>query len=141
MPHSRKRRDQGKHSRIRSDHATEIAEDYVEAIAEVIEASGTCRAVDLASRFEVSHVTVNRTIGRLARDGWVETEPYGPVVLTAKGKQLARKAAERHAVVLKFLMAIGVRESVAKIDSEGIEHHVSPETLDAMRAFLSEHAD
>jgi DtxR family manganese transport transcriptional regulator len=69
----------------------------------------------------------------------VNTEPYGPVVLTAKGEGLARKAAERHAVVLEFLIALGVSESTARVDSEGIEHHVSAETLAAMRAFVRKH--
>lgn len=127
----------GTHSRIRSDHATELAEDYVEAIAAVIAEKHACRAVDLARRFEVSHVTVNKTIGRLVRDGYVETEPYGPVLLTAKGRRLARHAAERHDVVLNFLLALGVRRPVAEVDSEGIEHHVSSETLKAMKSFLA----
>ena len=124
------------HARIRDDHATELAEDYVEAIAELLDAQGNCRAADLASKFEVSHVTVNRTIGRLIRDGYVESQPYGPVFLTAKGRRLAKQAHERHQVVLKFLMAIGVPEATAIIDSEGIEHHVSDETLEAMQDFL-----
>ncbi len=136
MPKPPARKSKGQHSRTRSDHATELAEDYVEAIAEISESQGNCRVVDLAARFEVTHVTVNRTIGRLSRDGFVETEPYGPVVLTAKGKRLARMAAERHAVVLEFLLALGVSEAVARVDSEGMEHHVSEETLDAMRRFL-----
>ncbi|MEO1525234.1 MAG: manganese-binding transcriptional regulator MntR [Planctomycetota bacterium] len=124
------------HSRIRSDHATELAEDYVEAIAEMIEDKGSCRAVDLADHFGVSHVTVNRTIGRLKRDGYVETQPYRPIELTAKGKRIAKKSKERHEVVFEFLKALGVSESVAAIDSEGIEHHVSVETLAAMRRYL-----
>lgn len=130
----------GKHSRIRSDHATELAEDYVEAIAEIVAERQTCRAVDLAARFEVSHVTVNRTLGRLKRDGYVETEPYGPVNLTARGKRMARQSAERHRIVLQFLLSIGVSEPIARIDSEGIEHHVSPETLKAMKRFANSHA-
>ncbi len=128
----------GRHSRVRSDHATELAEDYVEAIAEIIQSQGTCRAVDLARQFEVSHVTVNRTIGRLVRDGFAETEPYGPITLTSQGKRLARAAAERHEIVLQFLLALGVSQAVAETDSEGIEHHVSAETLEAMRGFVSE---
>lgn len=126
------------HSRIRSDHASELAEDYVEAIAEVIEAKGSCRAVDLVRHFGVSHVTVNRTIGRMQRDGYVETEPYAPIELTAKGKRIAKKSRERHEIVFRFLQAIGVSESTAAIDSEGIEHHVSAETLKAMRSFLAD---
>ena len=125
----------GKYSRIRSDHSTELAEDYVEAIAEVIGQREECRAVDLAQRFEVSHVTVKRTLERLKRDGYIEVEPYGPVMLTARGRRLAKSSAERHATVLNFLLALGVSETTAMIDSEGIEHHVSAETLKAMRDF------
>jgi DtxR family transcriptional regulator, manganese transport regulator len=122
-----------RHRRTRKDHASETAEDYVEAIAELIDQSGRCRVVDLAERFAVSHVTVTRTVSRLQRDGLVETEPYGPILLTAKGKQLARESHQRHETVLAFLRAIGVSEAVAAVDTEGIEHHVSPETLRCMQ--------
>lgn len=117
------------HRRTRADHATELAEDYVEAIAEIEEANGVCRAVDLARQFAVSNVTVNRTIGRLHRDGYVETEPYGPVTLTAKGREVAAASKRRHEIVFKFLVSLGISERTAAIDAEGIEHHVSPETL------------
>ena len=125
-----------RHSRTRSDHAMELVEDYVEAIAAVIKNQGTCRAVDLANQFQVSHVTVNRTVGRLQRDGYVTTKPYGPVELTAAGRRLAAASRRRHEVVYQFLLAIGVSESIAITDSEGIEHHVSPETLAAMKSFV-----
>lgn len=125
-----------RHSRVRSDHRMELAEDYVEAIAAILAESGTCRAVDLAQQFQVSHVTVNRTIGRLERDGYVSTAPYAPIELTRAGRQLAESSHQRHEVVFKFLLAIGVNETAAATDSEGIEHHVSPETLAAMKAFL-----
>ena len=72
------KRKQNQHKRTRQDHATELAEDYVEAIAAIIEECGQCRAVDLARQFEVSHVTVNRTIGRLQRDGLVPWCPDHP---------------------------------------------------------------
>ncbi|TWU22841.1 manganese-binding transcriptional regulator MntR [Bythopirellula polymerisocia] len=127
-----------RHSRVRSDHRTELAEDYVEAIADIVDASGTCRAVDLAQQFQVSHVTVNRTISRLERDGYVTTAPYAPIELTKAGRRLAETSQQRHEVVFQFLLAIGVGESAAAADSEGIEHHVSPETLAAMKAFLDE---
>lgn len=125
------------HWRTRADHASELAEDYVEAIAEIILNHGTCRATDLATRFAVSHVTVNRSIGRLVRDGYVTTQPYAPISLTAKGRRLAKAAQQRHNVVLQFLIAVGVSPATAAVDSEGMEHHVSDETLDAMRAFLA----
>ncbi|MEO0529986.1 MAG: manganese-binding transcriptional regulator MntR [Planctomycetota bacterium] len=117
--------------RTRSDHANETAEDYVEAIAETIAANGVCRNADLSRLFAVSHVTVNKTIGRLKKEGLVTTEPYGPVALTKSGEQLAAEAKERHRVVLDFLLSLGVSQQQAEIDSEGIEHHVSAETLRA----------
>lgn len=125
-----------RHRKTRADHASELAEDYVEAIADVTAASGTCRAVDLSQRFGVSHVTVNRTIARLARDGYVTTAPYAPVSLTAKGKRLAQRSKARHETVYQFLLAVGVSEPTAATDAEGMEHHVSPETLAAMDAFV-----
>lgn len=126
------------HSRIRSDHATETAEDYVEAIAAICESKGTCRAVDLVKQFGVSHVTVNKTVGRLVRDGLAETEPYGPVTLTAEGTKLAKAARARHEIVYAFLVSLGISEKTAQIDSEGIEHHVSEETLKAMQDHLQD---
>ncbi|WP_242631299.1 manganese-binding transcriptional regulator MntR [Rubinisphaera italica] len=127
---------QNQHKRTRSDHATELTEDYVEAISEIIADAGVCRAVDLAQKFQVSHVTVNRTVGRLQRDGYVTTEPYAPIELTSVGTRLAKASQERHQLVLEFLLALGVSNATAITDSEGIEHHVSPETLRAMQKFI-----
>ena len=124
------------HRRTRNDHATETAEDYVEAIADIIEHQQSCRVVDLAKRFAVSHVTVSRIIRRLQSEQLLETQPYRPIVLTEKGKRLARQSKQRHEIVHQFLLAIGVDETTATIDSEGIEHHVSPQTLKAMETFL-----
>ncbi|HIE98587.1 MAG TPA: manganese-binding transcriptional regulator MntR [Planctomycetes bacterium] len=130
------KRKQNQHRRTRQDHATELAEDYVEAIVATIDAHGQCRAVDLARQFEVSHVTVNRTIGRLQRDGLVTSEPYAPVELTEKGLRIARDSQRRHKTVHEFLLMLGVSERTATIDTEGIEHHVSPETLGKMQEFI-----
>ncbi|MEN1678201.1 MAG: manganese-binding transcriptional regulator MntR [Planctomycetota bacterium] len=122
--------------RTRTDHRAETAEDYVEAIAEIEGEKGQCRAADLARLFAVSHVTVAKTLGRLSAEGYVETEPYAPVTLTAAGRRLANQSRNRHTVVLEFLEAIGVSREVAEVDAEGIEHHVSPETLRCMQALI-----
>lgn len=124
------------HNRTRNDHASEVAEDYVEAIADVIADSGVCRSMDLVAHFDVTHATVNNTIGRLQRDGLVQTQPYQPITLTTSGRRLAAKAQARHETVRSFLKRIGVSDPTADIDSEGMEHHVSPETLKAMRQVL-----
>jgi len=126
------------HQRVREAHSSETAEDYVEAIAEIIDEHGRCRVVDLTRRFGVSHVTVSRTIGRLARDGLVRTEPYKPIELTPEGQRLASEAAERHRIIVRFLIAIGLDPVTAEMDAEGIEHHVSPKTLELFRRFVQE---
>ena len=126
------------HRRTRSDHAAETAEDYVEAVADIIEAEQTCRVADLARRFGVSHVTVSKIVARLVSEGLLNTAPYQPIQLTEKGKKLAEVTRKRHEIVFAFLIALGVDEMTATIDSEGIEHHVSKKTLDAMVEFMKQ---
>lgn len=125
------------HLRTRRDHSTETAEDYVEAVSELIDGNGVCRLVDLAERFAVSHATANRIVGRLTREGLLSTQPYQPIRLTAKGKRLAVRCRERHEIVYRFLRRLGVDEQTAATDAEGIEHHVSPQTLQRFEAFVA----
>lgn len=125
------------HSRTRSDHSVETAEDYVEAIAEISRAKPECRISDLAKYFGVSHVTVHRIILRLQGEGLVDTLPYRPVVLTRRGADMATRSQQRHEIVYQFLLAIGVSPEVAIRDAEGIEHHVSPQTLLRMEAWIA----
>ncbi len=121
------------HRRTRRDHKSETAEDYVEAVADIRARDGECRVRDLARRFGVSHVTVNRIVDRLCKEGLLHTMPYRPVELTARGKRLAARCRRRHEIVYQFLVALGVNEKVAAIDAEGIEHHVSEATLRKFR--------
>ena len=117
----------------------ESTEDYVELIDDLIRTQGEARLVDLAERLGISQPTAGKTISRLQRDGFVTSEPYRSIFLTERGKALADAARERHDVVYRFLMAIGVSAETAELDSEGVEHHVSEETLDAFRRIIKEH--
>lgn len=124
--------------KVRADHATETAEDYVEAVSDILHRHGECRVKDLARHMGVSHVTVTRVIARLQEEELVTTEPYRPIRLTAKGERLAALARQRHETVLAFLLAMGVPEAEARRDTEGIEHHVGQTTLRAMRTLLDQ---
>lgn len=124
-------------SQTRAHHANETAEDYVEAVYGIIEEKSECRVLDLARHFNVSHVTVSRIVSRLKEEDLLDTQPYRPIELTAKGRKLAKRVIERHEIVLQFLLAIGVDKHSAEIDSEGMEHHVGPKTLAAMKKFLN----
>jgi DtxR family manganese transport transcriptional regulator len=124
--------------KTRAAHSDETAEDYAEAVQQLIDTQGEARIGELARLMGVSHVTVTRIISRLQDEGLVLQEPYKPVTLTARGAKLAKASHERHEVVLRFLCAIGVPRKQAEIDTEGIEHHVSAQTIKAMRKLLRE---
>lgn len=125
--------------RMRTDHATETREDYVELVADLLDSKGEARTVDLAKRLGVTAVTVSKTIQRLEKSGLIKTEPYRSIFLTEKGRKVAKDVKDRHNTVQEFLEAIGVRPEVAQEDSEGMEHHISRETLNCMKRFLRKH--
>ena len=121
----------------RSAHATETAEDYAEAIADLTASVGEARVVDLARRLGVTHVTVSRTLARLQQAGYVIAKPYRAVFLTDAGRKLAAESKRRHEIVSAFLCSLGVPDRIAERDAEGLEHHVSPETLAAFERALA----
>jgi len=118
-------------AQVREAHQTETAEDYVEMIADLIEQTGEARVIDLARYFGVAHATVSKIITRLNKEGYVINRPYRSLFLTDKGKDLALKCKKRHDIVYNFLRALNVKSEIAHLDAEGIEHHVSDETLKA----------
>lgn len=123
--------------RLRECHQGELAEDYVELIADLTATRGEARAVDIAQRLGVAHPTVVKAIARLQREGLVSSQPYRSVFLTEKGRDLAERSQRRHRVVYGFLRAIGVSDETALCDAEGMEHHVSDETLAAFERVIA----
>jgi DtxR family transcriptional regulator, manganese transport regulator len=126
--------------RTRSDHQKELAEDYVELIADIIDERGIARGTDVALRLGVANATVVKMLKRLQDMGLITQEPYRPIDLTGDGWHLAQRGRKRHQIVERFLLALGVSEDIARIDSEGIEHHVSDETLKAMGRFVAKNS-
>lgn len=121
---------------VREAHQSETAEDYVEMIADLIEEKGEARVVDLASAFGVTHATVNKIITRLNKEGFVTNRPYRSLFLTEQGQELAESCKARHEIVVNFLKSVGVSPRTAELDAEGVEHHISTETLKAFAAFV-----
>ena len=124
-------------ARQREADRTATAEDYVELIADLLRVEGEARAVDLARRMGVSQATVTATVGRLQRDGLVETKPYRGLFLTDAGRDMAQAAKARHELVVRFLIAVGLDAETAEQDAEGIEHHASEAALQAFERFLA----
>lgn len=121
----------------RNNRRTELVEDYVELIADLIERDGEARQVEIAQRLGVAQPTVAKMLKRLAAEGLVQQKRYRGIFLTEEGAGLAAMCRDRHQVVESFLRALGISPETARLDSEGIEHHVSVETLDAFRRFAA----
>lgn len=119
----------------RAQRRTELAEDYVELVADLIDHGGEARQVDIAARLGVTQPTVAKMLRRLAEDGLISQRYYRGVFLTDAGRTLAEQSRERHLIVEAFLRALGVSPETARFDAEGIEHRVSAETLEAFRRF------
>lgn len=120
----------------RNHHLSELAEDYVEIISELLSAKGEAKICDIAKHFGVSHVTVIRTVERLKKKGYINSAQHQPLTLTEEGHKLAAFSKERHLFLLKFLTFLGVPGHIAAIDVEGMEHHVSPATMDAFQKHM-----
>lgn len=120
----------------RTKQQTALAEDYTELVADLIKLHGKARTCEIARMMGISHVAAIKAIQRLVRDGYLETSPHKPIQLTLKGKRTATKAKRKHEILMKFLLSLGVPEAVAAADVEGIEHHISPETLKAISLHL-----
>ena len=120
----------------RKHHHKENAEDYTELIADLIASEGEARTCEIAKQMGVSHVTVVKILKRLQEEELITTAPHKPIRLTEHGKKLAANCKRRHEILLRWLLAIGVPEEIAVIDVEGMEHHISPETLEAIQRQL-----
>ena len=121
---------------VREARRSELVEDYVELIADLIADGREARQVDIASRLGVAQPTVAKALKRLVKEGWAIQRPYRGVFLTPAGEQLAVEMRARHQTVEQFLLALGVDADSARRDAEGIEHHVSEATLAAFDAFV-----
>lgn len=121
---------------VRKAHLSENTEDYVELISDLINKFGKAQTTIIAKKLGVAKPTVSKTLLKLKKDGFINHHPYQPITLTPKGKELAEKCKQRHQIVYDFLIKIGVAKNIAEIDSEGIEHHISSETLEIFKKFI-----
>lgn len=123
---------------VREAHRRELIDDYVELISDLIRKWGSSSGRHGCSS-GVSQPTVAKMLKRLATMGLIEMIPWRGVFLTAEGEKLAQESRERHQIVENFLLVLGVSPEIARRDAEGMEHHVSEETLDAFRLFTQKH--
>jgi len=109
-------------------------EDYLERILELINTKGYARVVDIAQSLKISQASVTNMIQRMDADGLLKYERYRGMVLTASGEALARSITRRHRILTDFLRLFDLDEELIYHDVEGMEHHISPPTLNAIEA-------
>lgn len=104
-------------------------EDYLERIYELIEEKGYARVSDIAAALELSRPSVSAMVQRLDKLGFLTYEKYRGLSLTAKGEEVARRIQRRHVILTEFLTLLDLDRNIIAKDVEGIEHHISSETL------------
>lgn len=120
----------------RRQRLCEVAEDYTELIADLIESQGQARICDMAREMGISHVSVLKTVKKLIRDGYLVKNSQQLIELTEKGKEMAAFSKRKHLILSAFLLKLGVPENIVATDVEGIEHHISATTLEAIENYL-----
>ncbi len=120
----------------RANRLYEIAEDYTELIANLIEEKELVRVCDIAREMGISHVSVLRTLKRLERDGYLVKDGGRSIILTEKGVETAHFSKRKHLVLTDFLLKLGISKDIVATDVEGIEHYISPTTLKAIETHL-----
>jgi Mn-dependent DtxR family transcriptional regulator len=113
-------------------------EDYLERILELINSKGYARVVDIAAALKISQASVTNMVQRLDAEGLLKYEKYRGLILTATGKNLAHKIAQRHKLLTDFLGLLGLDDRVIYHDVEGMEHHISGPTLHAIEALTAQ---
>ncbi|MGO9528433.1 MAG: transcriptional regulator MntR [Verrucomicrobiia bacterium] len=109
---------------------SESAEDYLKRIYGLIEDKGYARTIDIARALRIRQPSVTHMVQKLGETGFVRYEKYRRLVLTSKGKRVARAVRRRRQVLEEFFTLLGVDGGVAQRDLEGIEHHLSPASVE-----------
>jgi len=115
---------------------TPSMEDYLERIYKLIDEKGYARVSDIAEGLEVHPSSVTKMIQKLDKDNYLIYEKYRGLVLTNKGKKMGKRLVDRHDLLESFLTVIGVQEENIYKDVEGIEHHLSWDSITCIETLV-----
>ena len=118
----------------------ESAEMYLETIYELSQQQASVRSIDVAESMGYSKPSVSRAVGLLKQGGYLLMDKDGFLTLTETGIAVAKKIFERHTVLSRMLMALGVSKETATEDACKIEHVISDETFEAIKKHIQEFA-
>lgn len=110
---------------------------YLETILILTQENKNVRAIDVCEYMGFSKPSVSRALGLLKGGGYIYVDEDGYITLTDEGRYVADKMYDRHKILTDFLISLGVNEEVATADACKIEHHISDESFDALKKFLS----
>ena len=116
----------------------ESAENYLEAIYMIDKRCGVVRSVDVAKELSVSKASVSVAMKSFREEGYITIDSDGNITLKAKGRRIAERVYERHEIIAKVLMLLGVDEKTAYLDSCKIEHDISDKSFDAIKKYLTD---
>lgn len=117
----------------------ESGEMYLESIYVLSQKSANVRGIDVGDYMGFSKPSVSRAIGLLKKGGLVYTDESGAIKLTAEGEALAKRIYERHTVLTKLFIGLGVDEETASNDACRIEHYISDTTFEAIKAHMKQY--
>ncbi|MCI3920160.1 transcriptional regulator MntR [Paenibacillus sp. TRM 82003] len=115
---------------------TPSMEDYLERIYRLIDEKGYARVADIAEGLEVHPSSATKMIQKLDKDEYLIYEKYRGLMLTTKGKKVGKRLVERHHLLEQFLQTIGVKEENIYKDVEGIEHHLSTDSITCIESLV-----
>ncbi len=118
-------------------HLQESGEMYLETIHVLNKKTGAVRAIDIGEYMGYSKPSVSRAMGLLRNGGFITVDADGLITLTREGENVAKKIYERHTIITKFLMSLGVDEKTASEDACRIEHHISDASFEAIKSHIN----
>ena len=111
----------------------ESQEDYLERILQISQKKESVHAIDIAREMNFSKPSVSIAMNKLKEAGYIEINDKGGITLTESGKEIAEKTLEKHIILTKMLMYLGVKEEIAMEDACRMEHDISDETWKAIK--------
>lgn len=117
----------------------ESAENYLEAILMIKNKKGNVRSIDIANELNFTKPSVSVAMKHFREEGYITIDAGGGISLTEKGMEIAESVYERHQIIAKALMALGVDEHTAYEDSCKIEHDISHQTFEKIKEHLAKH--
>ncbi len=112
-------------------------EDYLEVILELVELKGYATPLDISNYMDVSPPSVTKMLQRLDEKRYIEYTKYQGLRLCSEGQNIANEIRQKHSDLLEFFEIIGVNNSIANKDVEGMEHHLNPKTMKQLRKFIT----